>query len=98
MSAHVKVMAILSAREGKVEALRTLLEGLVTASRAEPGTLRYDLWADPSEQGRFVLDELYVDSAANTSHRATPHFQHYLSKINDLAERTAVALAPVNVR
>jgi len=98
MSAQVKVMAILNARQGKVDALRTLLEGLVTASRAEPGNLRYDLWADPSDEGRFVLDELYIDSVANTSHRVTPHFQHYLSTINDLAERTAVVLAPVDVR
>ena len=32
------------------------------------------------------------------SHRATPYYNNYLSKINDLAERTAVVLEPLEVR
>lgn len=97
MSNNVKVVAILSAREGKADELRALLEDLVAASREEPGNLRYDLWIDQTDPTRFVLDELYVDSAANSAHRATPHFQNYLSQINDLAERTAAALDPLLV-
>jgi quinol monooxygenase YgiN len=97
MTDHVKVVAILTARKGREADLRALLEGLIAPSRAEPGNLRYDLWVDQSEPTRFVLDELYVDGAANTAHRATPHFQNYLSRINDLAERSAVALDPVLV-
>jgi quinol monooxygenase YgiN len=44
-----------------------------------------------------VLDELYKHTAAVASHRATPHFQNYLSQINDLAERTAVVVHSVDV-
>jgi quinol monooxygenase YgiN len=97
MSTHVKVMAILTARAGKAEPLRALLEGLIPPSRAEPGNLRYDLWIDQSNPNRFVLDELYTDAAANAAHRTQPHFQDYLSKINDLADRSALALDPVTV-
>lgn len=97
MSAQVKVTAVLTARPGKAAELRALLESLIAPSRAEPGNLRYDLWADPADPNRFVLDELYVDGAANTAHRATSHFQHYLSKINDLADRSALTLAPLDV-
>lgn len=97
MSTSVKVMAVLTARPGKTEELRALLGDLTASSRAEPGNLRYDLWTDQSNPGRFVLDELYRDAEANAAHRATPHFQHYLSKINDLADRSAVVLDPTDV-
>jgi quinol monooxygenase YgiN len=94
---HVKVVAILTARPGKVAELRALLDGMVAPSRAEPGNLRYDLWQDQTDPGRFVLDELYVDAEAVTAHRATAHFQNYLSAINALAERAAFTLDPAAV-
>lgn len=93
----VKIMAVLVARPGKTEDLRALLDGIVLCSRAEPGNLRYDLWQDQADPARFALDELYVDDAAVAVHRSTPHFRNYLSKIADLAERTALVLDPVDV-
>ena len=95
MSDNVKIMAILAARPGKADELRALLDGMIAPSRSEPGNLRYDLWQDQSDPARFVLDELYADNAAVTAHRATPHFQNYLSVIGELAERTALVLDPV---
>ena len=86
-----------SPRPGKTEALRALLDGMVAPSRAEPGNLRYDLWQDRADPARFVLDELYADDGAVAAHRASPHFQIYLSQINDLAERIPLTLDPVSV-
>jgi quinol monooxygenase YgiN len=97
MSNHLKTVAIFVARPGKAGDLRTLLDGMITASRAEPGNLRYDLWQDQTDPARFVLDELYADGEAVAAHRATPHFRAYASVVNDLAERTAVTLNPVAV-
>lgn len=97
MSTPVKIVAILVARPGKTEPLTALLGGMTEPSRTEPGNLRYDLWQDQADPGRFLLDELYRDGAAVLAHRATPHFQNYLTKINDLAERTALVLDPVLV-
>ena len=95
MSTHVKTVAILTAHAGKVGELRELLDTLLSPSRAEPGNLRYDLWQDRDDPSRFVLDELYLDADAVATHRASPHFQMYASKIADLAERTAIPLTPV---
>lgn len=97
MSNPVKIMAILAARPGKADVLKALLDDMVVASRAEPGNLRYDLWLDQAASDRFVLDELYIDQAAVDTHRATPHFQTYLTRIADLADRTALLLDPVRV-
>ena len=97
MSTPIKIMAILAAKPGKADTLRALLDGMVAQSRQEPGNLRYDLWRDQADPSRFVLDELYADNSAVATHRQSPHFQDYLSKINDLAERTALVLEPVEI-
>jgi quinol monooxygenase YgiN len=97
MATSVKITAILTARPGKAEDLKALLLGMVSPCRAEPGNLRWDIWQDQSQPGRFVLDELYEDSAAVAAHRETPHFKAYFAKINDLAERIAVVLDPLQV-
>lgn len=97
MPAPVKIVALLTARPGKTEELQSLLFGMAPACRAELGNLRWDVWRDQAEPGRFVLDELYVDNAAVAAHRETAHFKTYLSKINDLAERTALVLDPAQV-
>lgn len=98
MSSQVKVTAILTARPEKGEKLRALLVGMAAACRAEPGNLRWDVWQDQSRPGCFVLDELYLDGAAVTAHRETPHYRNYVAQIGDLAERIAVVLSPMDVR
>jgi len=97
MPAPVKTIAILVARSGMAEELRALLGGMVVPSRAESGNLKYDLWRDQGDPGRFVVEELYTDDAAVTAHRATKHFGNYRSRINDLAERTVMLLDPLEV-
>jgi len=92
MTDAVKTVGVLTAHPGKAAELRMLLEGLIEPSRAEPGNLRYDLWADQAGPGVFVLDELYADAAAREAHRATPHYRHYLATIGTLAERKAFSL------
>src|SRR5262245_16500679 len=98
MTTPIKTIAILVARRGMVEELRSLLDGMVVPSRAEPGNLQYDLWRDHANAGRFVLVELYADEAAIAAHRATPHFENYSSRINNLAKRTFMTLDPVESR
>jgi quinol monooxygenase YgiN len=94
---NAKITAILAAKPGKAAELKELLTTLRKASRAEPGNLRWDIWQDQGDANRFVLDELYVDTNAVTAHRETPHFKNYVAKIADLADRTAIVSAPVEV-
>jgi quinol monooxygenase YgiN len=97
LTKHVKIVAILVARPGKEQALRALLDGMAPQCRAEPGNLRWDIWRDQNRPDRYVLDELYTDSAAAVAHRETPHFKNYLVHIGDLADRTSVTLGPADV-
>src|SRR5215510_13510460 len=97
MSSPAKITAILVARPGKAEELKTLLVGMASPSRAEPGNLRWDIWQDQLQPDRFVLDELYRNDIAVTAHHQTAHYQDYLLRVTDLADRTALVLAPIAV-
>jgi quinol monooxygenase YgiN len=94
---HVKIMATLLAKAGKAAELEALLFGMARHCRMGPGNLRWDVWRDQAKADRYMLDELYVDNAAVAAHRETPHFKDYLSKIGDLAERSAFVLDPALV-
>ena len=97
MTSHVKIIAILNAHLGKADALWSLLHGMAPYCRSEPGNLRWDVWRDQSQHGRFVLDELYVDSAAVAAHLATLHYRDYLAQIPELANRFAIVCDPAQV-
>ncbi|MET0274386.1 MAG: putative quinol monooxygenase [Phenylobacterium sp.] len=97
MSVPAKIVAVLTARPGKAAELEALLRDLGHDARAEPGNVRWDIWRDREDPGRFVLDELYRDDDAVAAHRAAPHFQAYLARIAGLAERLSIVGHPVDV-
>ncbi len=94
---RIKVYAVLTAKYGKEVELEDLLRGMAAPSRAEKGNLRYDLWRDAAEPSRFILDEMYIDAEANSSHRETLHFQNYVGKISELADRSVYTVTAVDV-
>ena len=97
MATHMKTTALLKVRPGKAGELVALLRGLASRSRSEPGNLRWDLWQDQNDETTFIIDELYRDLASVDAHRVTPHFQNYVSRIDELATRTAVTSHPLDV-
>ena len=97
MSEAVRTIAILTARRGKTMDLQALLFGMAPHCRAEPGSIRWDVWRDAADADRFVLDEAYRDASAAAAHLETPHYKDYRSKIEDLAERMIVKLEPADV-
>jgi quinol monooxygenase YgiN len=97
VATHMKTTALLKARPGKVGELVALLRDLASHSRSEPGNLRWDLWQDQQDETTFIIDVVYEDIDSMRAHRATPHFQNYASRINELATRTAVTTRPLDV-
>lgn len=59
------------------------LRRMVAATRAEPGCLRYDLFADQGGGAGFSLFEAYADAAALEAHRGSAHYQAYRSRSAD---------------
>jgi quinol monooxygenase YgiN len=97
MSTQVKIVGILTALPGKTGELQALVFDLQAASRAETGNLRWDIWRDQSNPDRFVLDELYASQDDVAAHLATQHFNNYVGRVKDLAERMPLILNPINV-
>jgi quinol monooxygenase YgiN len=75
--AQVNVLVWLRAKKGKEVPLERQLRTLVTASRAEPGCLAFDLHRSADEPGDFFLHEIWRDEAALADHRQTPHFRRW---------------------
>lgn len=73
--AEVRVIARFVAHKGKEDELRSLLQGMLVPTRAEPGCKSYDLYESDS-RGRFYLWEVWDSQAALDQHAATPHFRH----------------------
>jgi quinol monooxygenase YgiN len=62
------VLAILYAKEGREDELRTNLIAVVEPSRKEEGSLRYELFVQQDDPRRFVFAEHWADTDAQQKH------------------------------
>ena len=51
---------------------------LASATRKEPGCLRYEYYQSPTEPSDVLLFEQYKDDEGVEAHRATPHFRSFV--------------------
>ncbi|KGX92317.1 monooxygenase [Pontibacillus halophilus JSM 076056 = DSM 19796] len=83
MNETIQITAILTAKEGQKEALRTELERARDASVEEEGNLGYALY-ESSVENAFVLLETYKDEEALNAHINSDHYRSYRENTNDL--------------
>lgn len=57
-----------------VESFKSATLANARASVLEPGVLRFDVVQQTDDPLRFVLIEIYRDSAANAAHKETAHY------------------------
>ena len=65
---EVNLIVLLHAKSGKEAQLRENLVALVDPSRRETGNIRYDLFSDTNDAGRFVFVETWSDTQAQRMH------------------------------
>lgn len=58
------------------------------SSAAEPGTIRFELIADPDNENRFYLNEGYTDETAFQAHGAGPYFKDFFAEVEPYSEIT----------
>ena len=80
---EVRVIARFVASQGQEDQLKTLLQGMLTPTLAEPGCKRYELYESDS-RGRFYLYETWESQAALDQHIATPHFGRLKQGVGEL--------------
>ena len=76
VQAHVKPEA--------VEAFRRATIQNATESRREPGVIRFDVIQQIDDPTRFVLCEVYRDTAAQAAHKEAAHYQVWAAAVADL--------------
>jgi quinol monooxygenase YgiN len=73
---HIKADRIAAFREATLENARNSLQ--------EPGIARFDVLQQSDDPSRFVLCEVYRDSAATAAHKETAHYHAWLAKVDDM--------------
>ncbi|HBK47134.1 MAG TPA: antibiotic biosynthesis monooxygenase [Xanthomonadaceae bacterium] len=82
----------LKAKAGKEDELRRDLSALVEPSRGEDGNIRYDLFEDRAEPGRFVFVEEWSSAEARTRHHEQgSHIRHFHANGAGNVDRTEFA-------
>lgn len=71
------VAATWTAKEGQEDVIADALAKLAPPSRAEEGSLLYQLHRNPENPRVFFLYEQYRSKADYEAHGASPHFQEF---------------------
>lgn len=79
------------------DAFLAATEANATASRQEPGILRFDVLADRADPGHVVLVEIYADEAAAAAHKETTHYATWRDAVAPMMARPRVGTRYVNV-
>lgn len=93
----IHIHVVLTVRNlADVDKVRGLLKEHATASRAEPGCRRFELYQSESDPGVFVLDESYDSTRAVEEHRLGRTFREiYQPRILPLVERISHVCAKI---
>ncbi|HTQ22589.1 putative quinol monooxygenase [Mycobacterium sp.] len=83
MSPSIAVIARFTPHPESRAALRTLLQGMTTPTRAEDGCRTYDVYQS-SDDGDLVLFERYRDRDALEEHRRSTHYVNYRARLSGL--------------
>jgi (4S)-4-hydroxy-5-phosphonooxypentane-2,3-dione isomerase len=67
-----------------------------SASRDEPGVVRFDMLSDRADPGHVVLVEIYRDEAAAAAHKDTAHYQRWRDTVAPMMARPRQAARYVN--
>jgi autoinducer 2-degrading protein len=67
-----------------VDAFRAASLANAEASRREPGVLRFDVVQEREDPTRFVLVEVYRNSAAHSAHRETAHYATWRDTVKEM--------------
>jgi autoinducer 2-degrading protein len=80
---HVDIAVVPEQRDAFLAAT----EQNATASRDEPGVLRFDVLSDRTDPNHIVLVEIYRDEAAAAAHKETTHYHRWREAVEPMMAR-----------
>lgn len=79
-------IAILKAKPGKRDKLKSGLLALIEPTRAEAGNLDYVLFEVKEQSGVFYMREAFLSHAALEAHLSTPHFLKFKETLDEVLQ------------
>jgi autoinducer 2-degrading protein len=89
---HVDIAVV----RDQLDAFLAATDANATASRQEPGILRFDVLADRTDPTHIVLVEVYRDEAAAAAHKETGHYAAWRDSVAPMMARPRVGTRYVN--
>jgi quinol monooxygenase YgiN len=78
---NISVFASIVPKPGHVNDVEEELLRMVSATREEPGNVRYELYRIAEGATSFHLFESYDSPASMDAHKASAHYQNYRAKV-----------------
>ena len=88
---HIAIVNV-HVKDDAVAAFEAATEANARQSRLEPGVARFDVLQQRDDPTRFVLFEVYRDSAAAVSHKTTAHYLTWRDTVAPLMAEPRVGL------
>ena len=88
----IRIIARFTARPDSIDALRTLLLGMLEPTRKEAGCVSYELLNNSADPTDFTFVEEWASQAAIDAHMKTPHLQVVV------ADSAPLLASPLDVR
>jgi quinol monooxygenase YgiN len=82
----ISKIAFFAARHGQEERLGEQLLALVSPTRDEPGSLRYEIFHDAGDDGLWIVVEDWRSEADFECHMATDYVQSFLRQVPALCD------------
>ncbi|HQA10707.1 MAG: antibiotic biosynthesis monooxygenase [Zoogloea sp.] len=88
----IRIIARFTARPDSIDAMRTLLLGMLEPTRKEVGCVSYELLNNSADPTDFTFVEEWASQAAIDAHMKTPHLQAVV------ADSAPLLASPLDVR
>jgi quinol monooxygenase YgiN len=86
---QIDVIAHIHAKPGQEAALREILQGNIAPTLAEEGCLRYDLFVDIDDPGKFTFIEEWASLEALEKHGQSAHITSGRARMKSLLREAA---------
>ena len=87
---RIRVVATITAKPGKAEDTKILLDSLIDPTRVEDGCHEYVLHSSVENDHEFVFIEEWESQAHLDAHLATPHLEAAFPKFDELADSVVI--------
>jgi quinol monooxygenase YgiN len=90
LNRYLTAVTFIQGRPGTGEAVKRELLSLTAPTRAEPGSVTYDLYQSADQSDRYMRFEVWRDAEALEAHKATPHLKASFERRKDAGWMTEI--------